>query len=197
MDIDDGKKVIYVTATKGGKPPRFNGSGMSIHDRVRQEMLSIYRNGDYRIEVGNQKIDFVDNLGRQLFQEGADFFKKANLKDQPVYQSGKHCYIFSWMGDKVVNTLTVLLIRSGFVCSNFAGVIEVQNTYVDDIKNCLIDIVNDVLPDETELARTLSIQQKMIEKYDEYLPEDLLTEGYGRKAFNSTAAKQWILGSLG
>ena len=108
IDIDDEKKVIYVTATKGGKPPKFNGSGMSIHDRVRQEMLSIYRNGDYRIEVGNQKIDFVDNLGRQLFQEGAYFFKEANLEYQPIYQNGKHCYIFSWMGDKVVNTLVFL-----------------------------------------------------------------------------------------
>ena len=28
-DIDDEKKVIYVTSTKGGKPPNFNGSGMS------------------------------------------------------------------------------------------------------------------------------------------------------------------------
>jgi len=196
MDIDDEKKVIYVTATKGGKPPKFNGSGMSIHDRVRQEMLSIYRTGDYRIEVGNQKIDFVDNLGRQLFQEGAYFFKEANLEYQPVYQNGKHCYIFSWMGDKVVNTLTVLLIRNGFVCSVFAGVIEVQNSNADDIKNYLIDIANDVLLDETELSRTLSIQQKLIEKYDEYLPEELLNEGYGRKAFNSRATKQWILDSL-
>lgn len=191
-DIDDDKKVIYVTSTKGGKPPRFNGSGMSIHDRVRQEMLSIYRTGDYRIEDGNQKIDFVDNLGRQLFQEGAYFFKAANLEKQPVYQNGKHCYIFSWMGDKVVNTLTFLLIRSGFVCSSFGGVIEVRNSNADDIKNCLIDLANDVLPDETELAGTLSIQQKLIEKYDEYLPEDVLTEGYGRKAFNSLGAKQWI-----
>ncbi len=191
-DIDDDKKVIYVTSTKGGKPPRFNGSGMSIHDRVRQEMLSIYRTGDYRIEDGNQKRDFVDNLGRQLFQEGAYFFKAANLEKQPVYQNGKHCYIFSWMGDKVVNTLTFLLIRSGFVCSSFGGVIEVRNSNADDIKNCLIDLANDVLPDETELAGTLSIQQKLIEKYDEYLPEDILTEGYGRKAFNSLGAKQWI-----
>ena len=100
------------------------------------------------------------------------------------------------MGDKVVNTLTVLLIRSGYVCSNFAGVIEVQNSNADDIKNCLIDIANDVLPDETEIAETLSKQQKLIEKYDEYLPEDLLTECYGRKAFNSRATKQWIIGSL-
>ncbi|MBU3824259.1 MAG: DEAD/DEAH box helicase [Candidatus Oceanisphaera merdipullorum] len=191
-EIDDEKKVIYVTSTKGGKPPKFNGSGMLIHDRVRQEMLSIYRTGDYRIEVGSRKVDFLDNLGRQLFHEGAYFFKEANLEKKPVYQSGKNSYIFSWMGDKVVNTLTILLIKSGYVCSNFAGVIEVQNSYVDDIKKCLIAITKDDLPDETELAGTLSLQQKLIEKYDEYLPEDLLTECYGRKAFNSKATKQWI-----
>lgn len=195
-DIDDDKKVIYVKSTKGGKPPKFNGSSMSIHDRVRQEMLNIYRTGDYRIEVGEQKIDFVDNLGNQLFHEGADLFKKANLEAQPVYQSGKHCYIFSWLGDKVVNTLTVLLIRSGFLCSNFNGVIEVQNSNSNDIKSCLIELANNELPDETELAGTLSIQQRIVEKYDEYLPEDLLTEGYGRKSFNSRAAKQWILGNF-
>lgn len=195
-DVDDEKRVIYVTSTKGGKPPKFNGSGMAIHDRVRQEMFNVYRTGDYRIEVGNQKIDFVDKLGRQLFQEGVHFFKEADLEKQPVYQSGKHCYIFSWMGDKVVNTLTVLLIRSGFVCSNFGGVIEVQNSNADDIKNCLASLANDDLPDETELAETLPIQQKLIGKYDEYLPENLLTEGYGRKTFDSRAAKQWILGNL-
>lgn len=192
-DIDDEKKVIYVTSTKGGKPPKFNGSGMSINDKVRQEMLSIYRSGDYRIEIGNEKIDFVDSIGKQLFQEGAYFFKEANLEKQPIYQSGKHCYIFSWMGDKVVNTLTVLLIKSGFACNNFGGVIEVQNSTVADIKRCLINLVNNELPDETALAEMLSIQQKRVDKYDEYLPEDLLTIGYGRKAFNSKTAKQWIL----
>lgn len=195
-DVDDDKRVIYVTSTKGGKPPKFNGSGMSVHDRVRQEMLNIYRTGDYRIEVSNQRIDFVDKLGRQLFQEGVYFFKEADLENQPVYQSGKDCYIFSWMGDKVVNTLTVLLIRGGFECSNFGGVIEVQSSSADDIKNCLIRLATDGLPDETELAEALPIQQKVIEKYDEYLPEKLLTEGYGRKTFDSAAAKQWILSNF-
>lgn len=195
-DIDDDKKVIYVTSTKGGKPPKFNGSGMSIHDKVRQEMLNIYRTGDYRIEAGNQKIDFVDNIGRQLFQEGAYFFKEADLENNPIYQNGKHCYIFPWMGDKVVNTLTILLIRSGFVCNSFGGVIEIHNSNADDIKNSLIDIAKHGIPNETELAKILSIQQKLIEKYDDYLPENLLTEGYGRKAFDSTAARQWILSNL-
>lgn len=195
-DIDADKKVIYVASTKGGEPPRFNGSGMSIHDRVRQEMFNIYRMGAYHIDVGNQKVDFMDDRGRQLFKEGTDFFKEANIEKRPIFQSGKHCYIFTWMGDKVVNTLIVLLIRHGFVSSCFGGVIEVQNSNADDIKNYLLDLANDELPNETELAGMLSMQQKQIEKYDKYLPEDLLTEGYGRKAFNSESTQQWILNQL-
>lgn len=195
-DIDEGRKTIYVISTKGGKPPKFNGSGMSVHDKVRQEMLNIYRMGDYRIEAGGQKVDFVDSIGKQLFREGADFFKKADIENQPIFQSGKRCYIFSWMGDKIVNTLTVLLIRSGYICSSFGGVIEVENSNPIDVKNCLLELANSKLPDETDLAGILSIQQKQVEKYDEYLPEALLTEGYGRKAFSSAGAKQWILLNL-
>ena len=195
-DIDDKKKVIYVISTKGGKPPKFNGSGMTIHDRVRQEMFSIYRAGDYRIQVGSQKVDFVDNLGGKLFQEGVYFFKEACLENEPIYQSGKNSYIFSWMGDKVVNTLTVLLIKCGYVCSNFAGVIEIENANADDIKKLLVDIAKKDLPSEPELAKALSLQQKLIGKYDEYLPENLLAECYGRKAFNSMATKQWIIINL-
>ena len=143
-DIDDEKKVIYVISTKGGKPPKFNGSSMTIHDRVRQEMFRIYRASDYRIEVGSQKVDFVDSLGSKLFQEGVYFFKEACLENKPIYQSGKNSYIFSWMGDKVVNTLTALLIKCGYVCSNFAGVIEIENSNADDIKKLLVDMAKKI-----------------------------------------------------
>lgn len=195
-DIDEDKKVIYVVITKGGKPPKFNGGGMSIHDKVRQEMLKIFSAGDYRIEVGNQKIDFMDKLGRQLFQEGSYHFKEAKIDNNPIYQNGSNCYIFTWMGDKVVNTLTVILVKSGFECSNFAGVIEVQNSNTIELKNCLIGLLKEDLPNETELASVLTTQQKLLEKYDEYLPEDLLNECYGQKAFDSLAAKQWIIDHL-
>ena len=191
-DIDSEKKVIYVTSMKGGKPPIFSGGSMSIHNRIRQEMFRIYRTGDYRIEVGNQKIDFVDNIGRQLFQEGVHLFKEANIENQPIYQKGKHCYIFSWMGDKVINTLMVLLMKSGYVCGSFAGVLEVQNASVAALKDFCMVIIKNGIPDEAELSEILPLQQKMIEKYDEYLPEDLLNEGYGRKMFDSKVTKKWI-----
>lgn len=100
------------------------------------------------------------------------------------------------MGDKVINTLTVLLIKSEYVCNNFAGVIEVLNASIDALKDYFMDIIKDGVPDEAELAEILSLQQKMIEKYDEYLPEDLLNAGYGRKAFDSKATKEWVTGLL-
>lgn len=192
-DIEDSKKIIYVTATKVGNPPRFGGSGMSIHDVVRQEMLSIYSSGDYRIDVGSQKIDFIDNTARQLFREGTDFFKEFDMTNRRILQSGKHCYLFSWMGDKVVNTLTILLTQQGFAAASFGGVIEIQNAFKEDVVSCLLDSVKGSMPTEIELANVLTIEQKRIEKYDDLLPDSLLSQGFGKRAFNLTATKLWIL----
>ena len=192
-DIEDRKKIIYVTATKRGKPPKFGGSGMSIHDVVRQEMLSIYSSGDYRIDVGSQKIDFIDNTARQLFREGTDFFKQSDMTNRRILQSGKHCYLFSWMGDKVVNTLAVLLTHNDFTTTSFGGVIEIQNAFKEDVVNFLVDRAKDSMPTEIELANILTIEQKRIEKYDDLLPDSLLSEEFGKRAFDLTAAKQWIL----
>jgi ATP-dependent Lhr-like helicase len=159
-------------------------------------MLKIYREGDYSIEVKGQKIDFVDDAGRKLFKEGAGFFKAAEIDKNPIVQSGKHCHIFSWMGDKVVNTLVVLLISNGFEAGAFGGVVEVRNSNSSDIRDCLVNIANQEIPNETELAEIIPIQQKRLEKYDEYLPENLLIEAYGRKAFSSAGAKRWISSNL-
>lgn len=195
-DIDDERKVIYVVSTKGGKPPKFIGSGISVHDVVRQEMFNIYCSGDYRIELKDQKIDFVDNKARQLFNEGADFFNDSELNNKSIVKSGKHCYLFSWMGDKIVNSLTILLIKGGFKASSFAGVIEIQKTTPDEVESYLVDRVNDKLSNEMELAEMLSEKQKQIEKYDRYISEPLLSECYGKKYFDANATKTWILNNL-
>lgn len=191
-DIDNNRRIIYAVSIRGGKAPSFSGSGMSVHDVVRQEMLRIYNSGDYRIEG----VDFVDNTARQLFDEGVEFFRRYNLSNQSIVQSGKHCYLLSWMGDKIVNTLVAMLMQRGFVTGAFAGVIEIQNTTIDKVTNNLIDVVNNIFPDETELAKMLLEKQKHVEKYDEYIPEPLLSEGHGKRAFDSLTTKNWILSNL-
>ncbi|WGO98345.1 DEAD/DEAH box helicase [Saccharophagus degradans] len=192
IDIDDSKKVIYVTDTIGGKPPKFGGNGMSVHDVVRQEMLNIYTSGDYRIDVGSQKVDFLDDTAKQLFREGSDFFRKSEMSICPIIQHGSRCFLFPWMGDRVVNTLAVLLMQNKLTVESFGGAIEIQNASKEEVANYLVDLAEDVMPTELELAKKLKKEQMHIERYDEYLPEVLLSEGFGKRTFDIRGTKKWI-----
>ncbi|EDH6434991.1 DEAD/DEAH box helicase, partial [Salmonella enterica subsp. enterica serovar Infantis] len=189
-DIDSDKKVIYVEATKGGQPPLFGGQGMSIHDVVRQEMLTIYREGDYRITVGDRKADFADTTAKNLFDEGLHCFRNNNLASECFIQQGQHVYILPWLGDQTVNTLSALLIQRGFKAGSFAGVVEVEKTTVSEVKQALFSALQEGLPSESRLAE--SIAEKCLEKYDEYLPEVLLTQEYGLRAFNVERVEEWL-----
>jgi len=192
-NIDMDKKVVDVISVKGGgKPPTFGGDGMSIHDRVRQEMYEILSNGDYRIQVGNHHVDFADETARQLFSESIDTFRRYDLNNQPVIDQDGNSYIFMWRGDKVVNTLVALLIRHDFIVEVYAGVIRVNEVDSIQIHQFLQKLATQPLPSATELAET--VPNKLVEKFDEYLPEDLLTIGYGAQAFDIGDLKEWLKG---
>ncbi|HEC8340404.1 TPA: DEAD/DEAH box helicase [Providencia rettgeri] len=189
-DIDDEKKIIYVETTKGGQPPIFGGEGMSIHDIVRQEMFMIYQEGDYRIAIDDRKADFADTTARALFDEGLQYFRSNNLASEYFIQQGQHVYIFPWLGDQTVNTLSALLILHGFKAGSFAGVIEVEKTTVIEVKQMLANILREGLPTESVLAEKIS--EKCLEKYDEFLPEILLNKEYGLRAFDINSISNWI-----
>ncbi|HHF2876526.1 TPA: DEAD/DEAH box helicase [Vibrio diabolicus] len=190
-DIDSDKKTIYVEHAKGGKPPKFGGSGMTIHDVVRQEMFRILKDGDYRISVGNKKVDFADAIAREQFKESVTFFQRSDLARKPLLKVGNSTYLFTWLGDKVVNTIVALLIMNGYEASAYAGVIEVEKTSVEGVKSTLRTLASKKLLSETELAQ--SVLEKQIDKFDEFLPEDILSIGYGTKAFDINGAKEWLI----
>ncbi|MEQ5267592.1 DEAD/DEAH box helicase [Klebsiella michiganensis] len=189
-EIEVEKKVIYVEATKGGQPPQFSGGGMSVHDVVRQEMLAIYRENDYRIAIGSKRVDYADATARSLFAEGCDSFKRFNLQNSHFISDGQRCYVLPWMGDKVVNTITALLMRSSFKASSFAGVIETEGASVSSVQRALKEILLSGLPSESELAA--DVPEKYLDKYDDYLPEFLLAKGYGAKAYDIEGTQVWL-----
>ncbi|OSM99060.1 DEAD/DEAH box helicase [Lonsdalea populi] len=189
-EIEVEKKVIYVEATKGGQPPQFSGGGMSVHDVVRQEMLAIYRENDYRIKIGSKRVDYADATARSLFAEGCDSFKRFNLQNSHFISDGQHSYVLPWMGDKVVNTITALLMRSSFKACSFAGVIEIEHASLSSVQHALKEIQLSGLPSESELAA--DVPEKYLDKYDDYLPESLLAKGYGAKAYDIEGAQIWL-----
>ncbi|MBU9824385.1 DEAD/DEAH box helicase [Rahnella perminowiae] len=189
-EIEVEKKVIYVEATKGGQPPQFSGGGMSVHDVVRQEMLAIYKENDYRIAIGSKRVDYADATARSLFAEGCNNFKRYNLQNSYFISDGQRSYVLPWMGDKVVNTITALLMRSGFKASSFAGVIEIEHASLSSVQHALKEMQLSGLPSESELAA--DVPEKSLDKYDDYLPESLLTKGYGAKAYDTEGTQIWL-----
>ncbi|WP_230657412.1 DEAD/DEAH box helicase [Psychrobacter sp. I-STPA10] len=191
LSVDSDKKVIDVVAIKGGgKPPAFGGGGMSIHDRVRQEMLAILVNGDYRIAVGAQKVDFIDATARHLFTESLETFERCHLDSQAVVVQDGRVYILTWLGDKVVNTLLALLITHEFDAESYAGVICVSGATYQQVIEFLQQLAQNPLPTATEIAKL--IPNKRVQKFDQYLPEDLLCIGYGAQAFDVQQLSDWL-----
>lgn len=189
--VDPDRKIIDVVTVKGGgKPPVFGGSSMSIHERVRQEMFTILSDGDYRISMGEHKVDFIDTVARQLFSESIETFQRCDLYHQAVIDQDGNAYIFTWHSDKVVNTLMALLVMNDYKVESYAGVICVNNVSSAQVYEILKELASQPLPTATELAK--SVPNKLIEKFDEYLPEDLLNIGYGAQAFDIEGLKEWL-----
>lgn len=189
-EIDAEKKVIHVVPARGGRPPRFRGNGVGIHDRVRQEMFKIYVEGDHRIPCGDSRVEFMDSNARQLFLEGSSIFKDLDLKHTSIFKHSKYVYVIPWMGDKVVNTITVYLNRCGIKASSYAGSIEIEDADIIEVKNCLYGAVSSGIPSNTELATLMS--DKNVDKYDYLLSEPFLNQSYGARFFDSIEALSWI-----
>lgn len=189
-DVDIQKRVVYVTPTKGGNPPRFGGDGMFVHNRIRQEMLRIYLQGDYHIDSVAENPEFMDAAASSLFSEGLRFFRDMRLEDKRIISRGKNVCLIPWMGDKIVNTLSVLLIMGGYKSDKFAGVVEIEGAGSSDVSRHLKSFSKDNRPNNAELAKL--VENKQTEKYDHLLPEELLNEDYGARAFDIDGTINWI-----
>ena len=78
----------------------------------------------------------------------------------------------------------------GFFVEAYAGVIRIDKVDSIQVSQCLQKLANQTLPTATELAET--VLNKMIEKFDEYLPDDLLNIGYGAQMFDIVGLREWL-----
>jgi ATP-dependent Lhr-like helicase len=167
---------------------------MSVHDEVRQEMYQVYVQGDYRINVGDNYLDFLDSTAKELFSEGLKIFRDLNLKENFIISQGKSVFIIPWLGDKIVLTLKYLFIKHEYKSiTEYGGIIEIQDVQESEIINTLKKMITDHKVTNTDLAEIIIQREvKHLEKYDYLLPEPLLNLGFGAKVFDVNGALKWI-----
>jgi ATP-dependent Lhr-like helicase len=180
--IDDEHKLITLKKAKGGKPPKFSGDGLMVHDIVRQEMRWVYHEKSIPI--------YLNDAAKTILKEGIDNYHALNLDQRQIIQTGSTVQILPWLGDQTTNTITVLLQTNGLLADCFGGIIDIRKSSIEDFNRVAKNILNSPKVDATELANL--IPNTIVEKHDPVLPEEIRNVGYGARSFNVDAAYDWI-----
>lgn len=178
LEVDSAKKVIVLKPAKGGKAPIFGGEAGLVDNRVREEMLAVYKE--------NSIPAFLDATAKELLVEARKSFKRYGLAEKTILSQGNASYLFSWMGDRAHDTLAAMLRGKGMYAVNEGIAVIVQNVSPEELRNCLVTLSREGAPDTVELAR--SIQNKAREKYDMFLSEEMLSTDYAASRLDASGA---------
>ena len=183
VDIDPEKKVVFLVPATGGRPPTFDGQGQTIHDGIRQEMFRIYSSKQMPI--------YFNKMAQNFFNAAIESFHDFGLNKTTIVEQGNTLYLFPWLGDKTINTITMLLRGSGLKTDNFAGIVDIKHASVDELNKAIKNILATSRPSAYELASV--IPDTIVEKYDHLLPKELRDLDYGSKFFDVDNAYNWLL----
>lgn len=178
MHVDQEHRVVDLMPAPGGRVPHFGSGGGLIHDEVRREMLALY----CAFEVPA----FLDARARDLLVEGRTNFTRLGLAERSILPDGKDTLLFPWAGDRVMGTLAVEMTARGLDASAEGVALRLAGSSVDRVREALRALVARGPADAKALAST--VRNKVIEKYDAYLSEDLLSAGYGSRALDPAGA---------
>lgn len=183
-DIDDDQKTIYVSASKGGAPPLFNGSGGRVHTQIRQRMREIYRSRDV--------LPFIDETAQRFVDEGRVCFSELDLNDRWLLEGGTDATLVTWLGDSANEAIACLLVERGI--DAMAGELGVDlrrgERSWSGIRELIADIAQaEVPPIDVLLAHAKNLLRA---KWDWALPPSLLRTSYASLNLNLDEAIVWL-----
>lgn len=178
LEVDSVKKVIVLKPAKGGKAPVFGGQAGWVHDRIRQEMFAVYSETSVPV--------FLDAQAKRLLVEARENFHRYGLSNRQIVDKGTTIHIFCWMGDRVMDTLAAMLRSKGLRTANEGISVAVFGSSSEEVENCLRVLLKEGPPDVYELAR--SIKNKIYEKYDLFLSDELLSTDFALSKLDAMGA---------
>ncbi|MDY7093090.1 MAG: DEAD/DEAH box helicase [Acidobacteriota bacterium] len=176
--IDLESKVADLIPAHGSNPPIFGGGPIGVADLVRRRMRRIYQSPEVPI--------YLDQGARKLLEEGRKTYAELDLRSQRLIELGDATLLFPWVGDGALSTLELWLAQDGLKVVNHGILVEVEKLRPRKLLRTIRRLVDQGPPDGVKLAH--EVAQRGAEKYDEYLPPDLLAADYASRALDPLAA---------
>lgn len=166
VGVDDENHVIDVVPAPGGRAPFFEGTAALIHDRVREEMRRVYREGMIP--------PFLDPGATTLLLEGREAFARLGLGDRMIVDRRDSCRLFPWTGDRVMNTLVLAMKRIGLTVERSPVAITFPKSGRDETLAAMRSFIEEPMPSATALVADVKNLRR--NKYDGVLDDELLRE---------------------
>ena len=183
--VDGQAKVVELVRSAGGRPPSFTGTGAEVADRVRQEMRAVY--------LGHDVPAYLDATAASMLAEGRANFARFGLAGGPILEWGHDALIFPWRGDRITSTLAAGLAATGTDVAQDGMCLTMPDTSYEEALTRL-EALSVITPDPLALAAT--VRNKVVDKYDDLLSEDLLNAAYAARSLDVPGAWGALAGLL-
>ena len=183
-EIDEESKAIFVSRHVAGRPPKFDGGGGQVHDRVRARMRELYR--------GSERLPYLDEIAQELLREGRNAYQAYDLDSQLLIQNGASALLFTWLGDRANEAIAAMLRQRGLMPVLSGPAIEIfgKNAEVDRISDFLSEQSEQATPDaEALLTEAFNLRQQ---KWDWALPQNLLVRSFSSLQLDIPTAHSWL-----
>ena len=190
-EVDYKRRVVYCTLVKGNIPAYFGDVAGDIHTRILERMHTV-------LEESKIYPYLMPHAVCRL-QEARETYLKSSMATSPlVHLGGKMWALFPWLGSYAFLALERFLkIRCG-TRLGLKGLNSSRPYYMQFTMQVSEEEFYEILAEEAEkqfdpLELVYPKEVPVFEKYDEYVPEELVQKGFAYGVLDIDGMKQRIL----
>ena len=180
-DIDHDKMRVELVNANSGKLPKTGGSGMPVHDRIREEMRALLAETDMP--------DWLDANAREMLDAARHHYAALRLDESALVLEGHTAYLFAWRGDAAQDALACLLRAQGLTAENIGICVKIRSTTKIRVVDALVEIAAAPLPAPADVLKRQELGSP--EKWDWALPDRLFFDGFASRRLNLRAAREY------
>ena len=190
-DIDHKRLAVYASPVKGNIPAYFGDVAGDIHTRILERM--------YRVLTEDKEYPYLMSRARYRLAEARDTFRRSGMAERPLISlGGKMWALFPWVGTYPFLAMERFL---KLRCAQRLGLKGLESSrpyYMQFTMQAgeadFYRIVTEEAGKEFDpLELVYPKEIPVFEKYDEYLPEELVRKGFACGILDIEGMKRRIL----
>ena len=164
------------------QPLTVNGASGRIYDIIRERMRDIY--------LQKKVPAYLNKKAKEHLLRGIELFNLFKLDRCHYYEGAKGISLFPWKGDRVMQTIVLLLRKENIKASLYKSHIELEFVPMDSLKVAVYNIINNSEINPVDLVKKIRHLDR--DKHDEYISLELKQMAYAHSELDLQGAMEFL-----